>query len=508
MSTARAGTRRTAPASSWCAISSARFFDSEMVSTSGEWQKVAIGLFAALLSVGILVLKTYWWRYTYDVYAPPGTSPGAALPRSGFAATCCPSSGWPWPSPRCSRILLWQSLFPSSRDCLALAGLPVERPPDLPGEIRRAAAAVRGVCAGAEPASRRVVCRRDLGPLAGESVGAGECLAANFAATAGACVFVFFSLLALQGILLNVLPSRVFAARFAGRAGRALFIATLGALPLLGSQPAAAAWWPPVWFLRLWEAIVTGPRARRAQRAAGHDAAARHRACWPICSAITATGACCWKPRRIAPRDGRASGSWLLERWIARPAPAGGFRFHLEDARAQPRPSPDPAGLRRHRAGLDHRRRARYAPAIAARRGHVRSAGGAGAAGALDAGHHRAALRVLAAGRAQRQLGFPNHGPGGPRGVARRRRAVRGLVRHGAGLRGRAFRPPSRFWAGRGRPPRPSSPSSRRCCGSKRCSGSGGSCRSPAPTFPARSRCCSPLCATAWPSRCSRRRDS
>ena len=35
-----------------------------------------------------------------------------------------------------------------------------------------------------------------------------------------------------------------------------LFILTVGAAPLVGSQPAAAAWWPPVWFLRLWEAIV------------------------------------------------------------------------------------------------------------------------------------------------------------------------------------------------------------------------------------------------------------
>jgi hypothetical protein len=46
----------------------ARFFDSEMVSTSGGWLKVTIGLFAMLLSAGILVLKTYGWRYTYDLY--------------------------------------------------------------------------------------------------------------------------------------------------------------------------------------------------------------------------------------------------------------------------------------------------------------------------------------------------------------------------------------------------------------------------------------------------------
>ena len=35
-----------------------------------------------------------------------------------------------------------------------------------------------------------------------------------------------------------------------------LFILTVGTVPLVGSQPTAAAWWPPVWFVHLWEAIV------------------------------------------------------------------------------------------------------------------------------------------------------------------------------------------------------------------------------------------------------------
>ena len=32
----------------------ARFFDNEMGASSGEWQKVAIGIFAALVSLGLL----------------------------------------------------------------------------------------------------------------------------------------------------------------------------------------------------------------------------------------------------------------------------------------------------------------------------------------------------------------------------------------------------------------------------------------------------------------------
>src|SRR5260370_9964128 len=42
-----------------------------------------------------------------------------------------------------------------------------------------------------------------------------------------------------------------------------LYIATVGELPLFARQPQSAAWWPPVWFVRLWEAIVTGRASAR-----------------------------------------------------------------------------------------------------------------------------------------------------------------------------------------------------------------------------------------------------
>src|SRR5260370_41682989 len=42
-----------------------------------------------------------------------------------------------------------------------------------------------------------------------------------------------------------------------------LYIATVGELPLFARQPHSAAWWPPVWFVRLWEAIVTGRASAR-----------------------------------------------------------------------------------------------------------------------------------------------------------------------------------------------------------------------------------------------------
>src|SRR5258706_1728831 len=59
--------------------------------------------------------------------------------------------------------------------------------------------------------------------------------AATFAAIAGACLFVFFGLIAMQGILLNVLPSRWFAP-VSTAVQAAIFILTMGVLPFLGRQ--------------------------------------------------------------------------------------------------------------------------------------------------------------------------------------------------------------------------------------------------------------------------------
>src|SRR5262249_21147785 len=42
-----------------------RFFDNDMVSVPGEWQKVAGGIFAVLVSVALGALQTYWHRYIH-----------------------------------------------------------------------------------------------------------------------------------------------------------------------------------------------------------------------------------------------------------------------------------------------------------------------------------------------------------------------------------------------------------------------------------------------------------
>src|SRR5207249_2519158 len=105
--------------------------------------------------------------------------------------------------------LVWQSLFPSLRDCLALAGLPLS--------ARQIFLAKSGALLLAFAAFVLAMNLPWAMIFAAASSGGQENpskltkIAANFAATGGACVFVFFSLLACQGVLLNVLPSRAFA---------------------------------------------------------------------------------------------------------------------------------------------------------------------------------------------------------------------------------------------------------------------------------------------------------
>src|SRR5437764_10788581 len=97
-----------------------RFFDNDMVAIPGEWQKVAIGIFAALISFAFGALTTYWTRYRFLHLAPFETY------HSGVREDLVTFIAMAMAVTALLTILQWQSLFPSLRDCLALAGLPIK----------------------------------------------------------------------------------------------------------------------------------------------------------------------------------------------------------------------------------------------------------------------------------------------------------------------------------------------------------------------------------------------
>ncbi len=236
----------------------ARFFDSELGATSGDWQKVAIGVFAALVSIGLLCHQVSLARFGM-LQTPAISTPQlySATVREDFLSLLAITMALT----ALLTLLQWHSLFPSLRDYLALTGFPVSA-----RQIFFAKFSALVLLFTAYVASLTL-------PLAGffanvitgrwqENPSYLVLAAASALSLAGASTFVFFTLLAVQGVLLNLVPGRWFV-RVSLFVQAALFIATVGALPLFGRQPQSALWWPPVWFLSLWESIATGRASAR-----------------------------------------------------------------------------------------------------------------------------------------------------------------------------------------------------------------------------------------------------
>ena len=296
----------------------ARFFDSEMVTDSDEMRKALIGFFAAFASLGIVVLQTFSERYDALQRAT------SAIYHSELRADQLLFIGIAMGITALLTVLYWQSLFPTRRDCLALASLPIS-----PSQIFIAKfAAVLLVFAGfvfSTSLPWAVMFQASASGHWRANPSAFVSIAANFAGTAGACVFVFFSLAALQGVLLNLLPTRFFERASLWIQGL-IFIAIVGVMPLVARQP-LNGWWPGAWFLRLWESIVTGD-ARLACPALTAITI-------PVGIAAAAYLASYARYRRIlleAPSARRSPlwagmGSWLLERWIHSPKEQAAFGF-------------------------------------------------------------------------------------------------------------------------------------------------------------------------------------
>jgi hypothetical protein len=91
-------------------------------------------------------------------------------------------------------------------------------------------------------------------------------IAARAAASSLGCLFIFFSIVAIQGVLLNALPGRQFArvsTYVQGALVAVLFLAGLRSWSMVGwdsktiaGLPRFGAWAPPVWFVGVHQAIL------------------------------------------------------------------------------------------------------------------------------------------------------------------------------------------------------------------------------------------------------------
>jgi predicted permease len=228
-------------------------FDSEMFSVRHQWGTLAVSAFALTVPAGMILLES-----------PSGRKLAVSISSAiAMAQTERLSSLTMMMSIAAILALLaWQSLFPSRRDYMALAALPVRSRQIFAarfGCVILLAAVITIMLilpvAGASPQSIKLATGdRWMPPSA---------LAARTAATALGCLFTFFSLVGLQGLLINVVPSK-WLSRCSGYVqGSLLAISVLAGLyswfipewcaPDVPRILRAISWTPPVWFLGLHE---------------------------------------------------------------------------------------------------------------------------------------------------------------------------------------------------------------------------------------------------------------
>ena len=235
----------------------ARFFDNEFVTTPGQWRIVAGGALGIFFSLAIVYTQTYYHKYlVLNALDDPAPYARASLADFLFIILLAMTLVG------ILTMLQWGSLFPSLRDYLALAALPI-RMRDL--FLARFAAlfcfallftvSVTILPSGVLPAV--------MAGKFGEEVSIQ--FPALFISAAAAGLFVFFALVSMQGIMLLLIPPKWFS-RVSSVVQGSLLMALICALPLIFSVPALEkfmiAWpnWaiaaPPLWFLGLHQAVA------------------------------------------------------------------------------------------------------------------------------------------------------------------------------------------------------------------------------------------------------------
>jgi hypothetical protein len=243
-----------------------RMFDGEW-GAPDQWQNIAVGVLSLLLPAGILLIREGYLdpraAMKYRALAANTEALRAAsiadelsLVTLVFCITGLVA------------LLEWQSLFPSGRDYLALAGKPI---------LSRQMFAARFL--SVLIFSTAIIAAMNLLPsiiAPVEFTARGQQnasflfhMGAQAAASGLACFSVFFAILALQGVLLNLLPARWFATISVYVQGALIAVLLLGGLyswsikewqpSTIARLPEFGAWLPPVWFTGLHESLIGDP---------------------------------------------------------------------------------------------------------------------------------------------------------------------------------------------------------------------------------------------------------
>jgi len=234
-----------------------RFFDSDLVAAPGQFQVVAIGVFAIFVSLSIIMTQAYYHKYRMlleldspEPYRLAGLADHLFLITGAMVLAGLITA------------VEWPSLFPGLRDYLVLAGLPLKTRDLFIAKFTALVAFMAIFIVGLNALPSVVL----PSVMAGRyDTSGGMAVVSLFVSMSLGAWFFFFALVALQGVLLNTTSPRVFP-------GVSLFVqgslvtVLVCALPLvlsipslfhcMGQRPGFALWLPPVWFLGLDQAML------------------------------------------------------------------------------------------------------------------------------------------------------------------------------------------------------------------------------------------------------------
>lgn len=245
-----------------------RFFDSEFISSPGQAKVVAGGALAILISLSILFIQAYYHKYL-TLGALDDSQPFllAELADVLFIITLAMLAIGLFTT------LQWPALFPGFRDYMVLAALPI-RMRDVFVAKFTALTAFAALATVATTSLPSVVLPAVMS--SGWDPHPARQFPAIFISSSSACLFVFLCLVALQGVLLNVIPVREFPRVSLSIQGLLLtiLVCTLPfsfTIPNLSTKmtlrPLWAMWAPPLWFLGL-DQVISGSHDLLATRLA------------------------------------------------------------------------------------------------------------------------------------------------------------------------------------------------------------------------------------------------
>jgi hypothetical protein len=255
-----------------------RFFDNELVPPLADARVPLIHILALLAVPGLLTSFNVITKYAALARGPAALHHGAVLDdRLFFSYFSMVVIGF-------VTAFEWDSLFPDRRDYSILVPLPIRARTLFSGKIRALCIFLVLFSCGVNLFSTLLF---PLVSQRGAEVNAGVAIVAHAVTVFAGDSFVFFSVVACQGLFMNVFGFRVFK-----RTSRAiqfllmvLFLSVFFLMPrisfdALSRNEAFLNWFPPAWFLGLHQTIAPSGEIRLENLA--------HRALWALGAALIA----------------------------------------------------------------------------------------------------------------------------------------------------------------------------------------------------------------------------